>query len=62
MNSILEGNGYGANQPFGGENANQDIQLLNKALEAGYQTGANKTGGSALRVESLEASLKVLVL
>ena len=50
MNNILEGNGYGANQPFGGENGNQDLQLLNKALEAGYQTGASKTGGSALRV------------
>lgn len=38
----------------------QDIANLQKALEAGYQTGAGKTGGSALRVESLEASLKVL--
>lgn len=37
-----------------------DIANLNKALEAGYQVGAGKTGGSALRVESLEASLKVL--
>ena len=53
MSNILEGNG------FAGE-GNQDLQLLNKALEAGYQTGASKTGGSALRVESLEASLKVL--
>ncbi len=32
---------------------------LNKALEAGYQVGAGRTGGSALRVESLEAALKV---
>ena len=55
MSNILEGNG------FAGENGgNQDLQLLNKALEAGYQTGAGKTGGSALRVESLESSLKVL--
>lgn len=54
MSNILEGNGLGAG------NGNQDLQLLNKALEAGYQTGASKTGGSALRVESLEASLKVL--
>ena len=54
MSNILEGAGLGAG------NGNQDLQLLNKALEAGYQTGASKTGGSALRVESLEASLKVL--
>src|SRR3972149_3050200 len=37
-----------------------DVAELNKALEAGFQIGAGKTGGSALRVESLEASLKVL--
>jgi hypothetical protein len=37
-----------------------DAQGLSKALEAGYQQGAGKTGGSALRVESLEASLKAL--
>ena len=43
-----------------GAGTDQDIAELSKALEAGYQTGANKTGGSALRVESLEASLKVL--
>jgi hypothetical protein len=36
-----------------------DIQELAKALEAGYQVTA-QTGGSALRVESLEASLKVV--
>jgi hypothetical protein len=36
-----------------------DIQELAKALEAGYQL-TNQTGGSALRVESLEASLKVV--
>lgn len=36
------------------------VAELSKALEAGYQVGAGKTGGSALRVESLEASLKVL--
>lgn len=38
----------------------QEIAELTKALEAGYQIGAGRTGGSALRVESLEASLKVL--
>lgn len=36
-----------------------DVAELNKALEAGYQV-TNQTGGSALRVESLEASLKVV--
>jgi len=37
----------------------RDVQELQKALEAGYQV-VNQTGGSALRVESLEASLKVV--
>jgi len=37
----------------------QDVNELTKALEAGYQI-TNQTGGSALRVESLEASLKVV--
>jgi len=36
-----------------------DVHELSKALEAGYQV-VNQTGGSALRVESLEASLKVV--
>lgn len=36
-----------------------DVNELTKALSAGYQT-AGQTGGSALRVESLEASLKVV--
>lgn len=36
------------------------IADLNKALEAGFQVGSGQTGGSALRVESLESSLKVL--
>ncbi len=43
-----------------GIGSQQDIDELSKALEAGYQIGAGRTGGSALRVESLEASLKVL--
>lgn len=43
-----------------GAGTEQDIAELSKALEAGYQTGLGKTGGSALRVESLEASLKVI--
>jgi len=37
-----------------------EVDELTKALEAGFQIGAGRTGGSALRVESLEASLKVL--
>lgn len=37
----------------------QDVNELQKALEAGYQV-TSQTGGSALRVESLEASLKVV--
>lgn len=49
-------NGYsGAGASDGAE-----VQALMKALEAGYQTGTSRTGGSALRVESLESSLKVL--
>jgi hypothetical protein len=36
-----------------------DVNELSKALSAGYQA-SNQTGGSALRVESLEASLKVV--
>jgi hypothetical protein len=47
------GSGFGAG-------SEADIAELSKALEAGYQIGAGRTGGSALRVESLEASLKVL--
>jgi hypothetical protein len=36
-----------------------DVQELSKALEAGYQV-SSQTGGGALRVESLEGSLKVV--
>lgn len=43
-----------------GVGSENDINELSKALEAGFQIGAGRTGGSALRVESLEASLKVL--
>ena len=42
-----------------GIGSQQEVAELQKALEAGYQL-TNQTGGSALRVESLEASLKVL--
>jgi len=43
---------------FGTSTPNQ-VSDLNKALSAGYAV-TNQTGGSALRVESLEESLKVL--
>lgn len=43
-----------------GASTESEVAALNKALEAGYAIGAGVTGGSALRVESLEASLKVL--
>lgn len=43
---------------FGTSSANQ-VSELNKALSAGTAV-SNQTGGSALRVESLEESLKVL--
>jgi hypothetical protein len=42
-----------------GSSTSQQIGQLNKALSSGYQT-TNQTGGSAMRVESLEESLKVL--
>jgi hypothetical protein len=42
---------------FGTQTTN--VAELQKALEAGFQV-TNQTGGSALRVESLEASLKVV--
>ena len=45
-------NGFGQTTP-------QDIENLNKALAAGYQSPRHD-GGSALRVESLEATLRVV--
>tara|TARA_Y100001963_G_scaffold143398_1_gene214234 strand:+ start:205 stop:1626 length:1422 start_codon:yes stop_codon:yes gene_type:complete len=42
-----------------GSTSQADLDELKKALEAGYAL-TNQTGGSALRVESLEASLKVV--
>lgn len=42
-----------------GSGSQMDVDSLTKALEAGYQV-SGQTGGSALRVESLEQSLKVL--
>lgn len=52
MEQILSG--------FGQDIGPAGLAGLVKALEAGYQVGANKTGGNALRVESLESSLKTL--
>ena len=52
QNSTAGMSGFGAG-------TEQDIAELSKALSAGYQV-SGQTGGSALRVESLEASLKVL--
>lgn len=49
---------YAGIQGFGVDSA-ENMNDLRKALEAGYQI-VNQTGGSALRVESLESSLKVL--
>lgn len=51
---------YNAQQPTNGFgiDTNSSVQDLQKALQAGYQI-SNQTGGSALRVESLEGSLKV---
>jgi len=44
-----------------GHGTRQQVDELNKALSAGYVTDrTNMTGGNALRVESLEESLKVL--
>ncbi len=42
-----------------GQGPSGDVAELSKALETGYAT-TGQTGGAALRVESLEASLKVL--
>lgn len=50
-----------AGQPINGfgVDTSGNVQELQKALEAGYQLTA-QTGGSSLRVESLEGSLKVV--
>jgi len=53
-------NAFQASDTTYGSVTDQGLAELTKALEAGYQTGPGATGGSALRVESLEASLKVL--
>lgn len=58
MNGMISLRQYEGLNGFGTAPAT-DVQELAKALEAGYQLTA-QTGGSALRVESLEASLKVV--
>lgn len=52
---------YNSQQPINGFGleTTANIHELSKALEAGYEI-VNQTGGSALRVESLEGSLKVV--
>lgn len=52
---------YHNQQPINGfgTDTQSNVQELSKALEAGYQL-TSQTGGSALRVESLEGSLKVV--
>lgn len=50
---------YASNPNGFGTGTQADLSDLQKALEAGYQI-SSQTGGSALRVESLEASLKVV--
>lgn len=47
----IEGFGLGASQ--------SDVDALNKALSSGYAATTSMTGGAALRVESLEQTLKV---
>lgn len=56
LNAFSNNGGY--NGP--GIATTAEVEELNKALETGYAIGAGRTGGAALRVESLEASLKVL--
>lgn len=58
MNEMITLAQYEDVHSFGIESMRQ-VQELNKALEAGHQHPV-QSGGSALRVESLEASLKVL--
>jgi hypothetical protein len=63
---MINANDYAPNEVFSGNNTSlEDLQNLNKALEAGSITGretANLTtaGGAPLKVESLEKTLKVI--
>jgi len=58
MISVKDYEGFG--EGFGVA-SQTDVDNLNKALEAGYQI-SNQTGGSALRPESLENTLKVVTI
>lgn len=58
MVSFKDYEGY-SGMGFSGAQAQTDIEELQKALSAGYQS-PRTDGGGALRVESLEATLKVL--
>lgn len=59
MSNILGLNDFrNAGSGFG-QGPGSDVDALTKALETGYAT-SGQTGGASLRVESLEASLKVL--
>ena len=53
--------GQFGNQPFSGfgTGSQRDVEALNKALTAGYGM-INQTNGDAMRVQSLEGSLKTL--
>lgn len=63
---MINANDYAPNEVFSGSGTSlEDLQNLNKALEAGAITGretANLTtaGGAPLKVESLEKTLKVI--
>src|SRR5690349_4381015 len=56
---------YSLNAGFGGNSTAEELSVLTKALSAGEITGRDNenqgaTGGSVLKVESLENVLKVL--
>ena len=58
MNPQISLADYDGLNGFGSSSMN-DVSQLTKALSAGYAV-ANQQGGAALRVESLESSLKVV--
>jgi hypothetical protein len=66
MNTLTAANeGFAHNEGFGGSSTLQELQNLNKALDAQQITGigtANSTtaGGAPLKIESLDKTLKVL--
>lgn len=52
-------NGFVGGYGFGGNFGSQDVEELNKALTSNYQS-PRTDGSAALRVESLEATLRIL--